>query len=236
MVTPQPKGFAVIVPKRIDRTLKRKIVTFADLKDSPGSWKISGIDRITTGELRFSSETTDVRHFSMKVGYKKWSVIAGSSEERKGELDIWQRKGGYAMAVNCPKVLVHAVASLLSLSIHGDLGGLSDKNLNKGDFLLIQKHALSIGGTMVVLHLRDVKVDEREMSVYNMTGRNIGNPEELIRAAKKVKRMGFRFPRLGDSEFHFWVADWGGGTLYQPSEFLPHHIIMLTRFFEQALS
>lgn len=139
------------------------------------------------------------------------------------------------MAINCPKVLVDAVASLLSLCIYGDLGGFSDKNLNKGDFLLVQKYALSLGGIMVVLHLRDIKVAEREMSVYNMTGRNIGNPEKLIRAAKKVKRMGFRFPRLGDSEFHFWVADWGGGTLYQPSEFLPHHIMTLTKFFERAL-
>ncbi len=73
------------------------------------------------------------------------------------------------------------------------------------------------------------------MSVYNLSGKNIGNPLESIEAAKKVKRMGFRFPRLADAPFHFWVADWGGGTIYQPLDVRPHHVIALTNFFEKAL-
>jgi hypothetical protein len=107
--------------------------------------------------------------------------------------------------------------------------------LRKEDFIAIQKHALSLGGVLSALHLRNVKVGNTERSVYNTTGKNIGNHDDLIVAAKKVKRMGFRFPRLGNSEFHFWVADWGGGTLYQPLQFLPHHVITLAKFFEEAL-
>lgn len=36
-----------------------------------------------------------------------------------------------------------------------------------------------------------------------------------MRLAKKIKRVGFSFPPncLGDSPFHFWVADWAGGMM-----------------------
>jgi len=231
----QPTGFAILVPNRRDMPLKKKSVNLAELKEFPGSWKIKGMDRITDAMLRVISESEELRHFKANVEYKQWSVIARSATMMRGEFDIWQRRSGYAVAVNCPTVLVDAAASLLSLSIYDDLGGFSGKSLKKDDFIAIQKHAFSLGGVMAVLHLRNVKIGGIERSVYNTTGKNIGNEEELIRAAKKVKRMGFRFPRLGDSYFHFWVADWGGGTLYQPSQFLPHHVVTLAKFFEEAL-
>jgi len=231
----RPRGFAILVPNRMDMTPKKKRVTLAELKEFPGSWKVKGLDRITSGVLSLSSETEDFRHFSVEMEYKQWSVIAKSAGKVSGSFDIWQRRGGYAVAVDCPRVLLDAAASLLSLSIYGDLGGFCTKNLKKEDFIAIQKHAFSLGAVMAALHLRNVKVGDSEMSVYNMTGKNIGNPQMLIRAAKKVKRIGFRFPRLGDSEFHFWVADWGGGTLYQPSQLLPHQVMTLAKFFEESL-
>ena len=232
---PQPRGFAILVPSRSDLQLKKNSVTLAELKSFPGSWKVKGLDRIVSGVLRLSSETEDLRHFSVEMEYMQWRVIAKSAEKVAGKFDIWQRRSGYAVAVDCHKFLVDAAASLLSLCIYGELGGFTGRNLRKEDFIAIQKHAFSLGGKMAVLHLRNIKVEDSDMSVYNISGRNIGNPEHRIRAAKKVKRMGFRFPRLGDSKFHFWVADWGGGTLYYPSPFLPHQVTTLARFFEEAL-
>jgi len=232
---PQPRGFAILVPSRGDIQLKKKSVTLAELKSFPGSWKVKGLDRIISGVLRLYSETEDLRHFSVEMEYMQWRVIAKSAEKVSGKFDIWQRRGGYAVAVDCHRFLVDAAATLLSLSIYGELGGFSGRNLKKEDFISIQKHAFSLGGKMAALHLRNIRVEDSEMSVYNITGKNIGNPQKLIRAAKKVKRMGFRFPRLGDSEFHFWVADWGGGTLYQPSQFLPHQVMTLAKFFEESL-
>lgn len=232
---PEPKGFAIIVPNRKDISLKKKSIMLAELKEFPGSWKVKWLDKITRGALRLSSEVDDIRHFNVEMEYMQWRVLAKSAEKVPGNFDVWQHKNGYAVAVNCPKNLVDATAALLSLSVYGDLAGFSSKNLHKADFIAIQKYAFGLGGVMAALHLRNIKVGDSEMSVYNITGKNIGNPEKLIKAAKKVKRMGFRFPRLGDSEFHFWVADWGGGTLYQPSEFLPHQVIALAKFFEEAL-
>jgi len=232
---PQPMGFAILVPNRKDAPLKKKNVNLTELKEFPGSWKIKGLGRIIDATLQMTSETEEMRHFEAIVEYKQWSAIARSATTISGEFDIWQRRSGYAVAINCATVLVDMAASLLSLSIYEDLGGFSGKSLKKDDFITIQKHAFSLGAVMAVLHLRNVKIGGIERSVYNTTGKNIGNEEDLIRAAKKVKRMGFRFPRLGDSYFHFWVADWGGGTLYQPSPFLPHHAVTLAKFFEEAL-
>lgn len=227
--------FVLLVPSKEDAPLKKKRVDLSKLKDFPGSWKVKGLDRIIDGALSFSSESGDYRHFRVHMKYERGSVITQKPTIVEGDFDIWQHKNGYAIAVKCPNALVDTVASLLSLSIHGELGWFHSKNLEREDFMAIQKHAFSLGGVMAVLHLRDVKVGDSQMSVYSVSGKNIGNPEKLINAAKKIKRMGFRFPRLGSSQYHFWVANQGNGTLYQPSEFLPHQVITLAKFFEEAL-
>jgi hypothetical protein len=232
---PEPRGFAILVPSRRDVPLKKKNVTLAELRSFPGSWKVRGLDRITDGTLNLISENEDLRHFSVEMKYLQRSVIAPRAVEVSGNFDVWQHRGGFAVAVNCPTFLVDAVASLISLSIYEDLGGITGKTLKKEDFIAIQAHAFSLGGIMTALHLRGISVDGYYRSVYNTTGKNIGKEEEKIKSAKKVKRIGFRFPRLGDSQFYFWVADWGGGTLYQPSQLLPHQVITLAKFFEEAL-
>jgi len=175
MVMPEPRGFAILVPTKRDVPLKKNSVTLDDLKEFPGSWKVKGLDRVTNCVLRLSSETEDLRHFSVEIGYKQRSVIGGVTREVSGKFDIWQRRGGYAIAVDCASFLVDVSASFLSLSIYGDLGGFSGKNLKKGDFIAIQRHALSLGGVLAALHLRNVKVGDTERSVYNTTGKNIGD-------------------------------------------------------------
>lgn len=233
--TQEPKAFAILIPEAADTSTKNNRLTLNNLKSVPGSWKIKGLERLINCEFRIVSEDDEVRHFNMAVTYKQRSVIAQEISEVKGSFDVWHHRGGFAIALDCSRFMVDSIAAFLSLSIYGEIGIFRGQTLRKEGFLKIQQHAFNLGGVLSVLHLRTLKVQDSEMSVYNLSGKNIGNPSEQISAAKKIKRMGFRFPRLGDSPFHFWVADWGGGTIYQPLVILPHHALALAKFFEDAL-
>jgi hypothetical protein len=59
--------------------------------------------------------------------------------------------------------------------------------------------------------------------------------ETLLKSAKKVKRVGFSIPKLMDESYSFWVADWGVGAIYRPTDMLPHQVAGLLEFLEGAL-
>lgn len=234
-MTHQPRSFALLVPISEDASIKKKQVSVEDLKSAPASWKISGLERTVEGTLRLVSESEEMRHFEVSMKYKQRSVIAEKASVISGTYEVWQHRNGYAIALDSPSTLVSPTAALLSLSVYGEIGRFHGRTLGKDDFKLIEEHAARLGGVMAALHLRNVKVGPNEMSVYNVTGKNIGDLDKMIKAAKKIKRMGFRIPRLGDTPYYFWVADWGGGTIYQPLDMMPHQVVSLIKFFEDAL-
>lgn len=57
----------------------------------------------------------------------------------------------------------------------------------------------------------------------------------MNKSAKTIKRVGFFIPNLVGEYYSFWVADWGGGAIYRPTDFLPHQVSGLLDFFEEAL-
>jgi hypothetical protein len=236
---PEPIGFIILAQKRNEESsMKVKEVTINELKNIPGSWKITNLDRIIDGKLRLISETETHRHFVMSLKYKQWVVIAQSTVKTGGKFDIWQHKNGYVLALMCPSPFRKVIAGMLSLSIFGKLGGFGERRLEKEDFIAMQKYAIEKGGTVNLIHLRNVIIGNNIWRVYHVSGEGIErDPDEQkkILMAKKIKYMSFRFPRLGGSKFYFRVTDWGGGAIYYPQPFLTHHAVTLIDFFEKAL-
>ena len=76
-----------------------------------------------------------------------------------------------------------------------------------------------------------------ELSVLKLSGRDIEGTsvDQLLSAAKKITRIGFQIPLIGEDEYKFWIGHWGGGTIYTPSMSEAHHIWNLLKFFEDAL-
>jgi len=239
-VTP-PKGFAIFFPAQEDGTsARKKEVTVPELKNFPSSWKVKNLDKVTGGKLRLLREDGEVREFEVVIDYGR--RVGSTRVKASSKFKVFQRRGGYAIAIDCPSRFIDTAAALLSLSVHGDLGGFGVRGIKRDDFLKLWEYARTRRGEPRDVHFRMIKGDS--VSVYRVSGRailhvkEIGEPVALMKLAKRIKRLGFGFPpnSLSDSEFHFWIADWGGGTIYEPLQVLPHHAIALAKFFEEALS
>jgi hypothetical protein len=88
-----------------------------------------------------------------------------------------------------------------------------------------------------MLHLRNVESENLSLSVLQVHGKDVErmNVDEMLKSAKKIKRVGFYIPNLLGESFSFWVANWGGGAIYRPIDFLPHQVAGFLEFFEDTL-
>jgi len=233
------RGFALIFPAQEDIKSKRKEITLKDLVFYPVSWKIKNLDKVTGGKLNLIYENDSLREFRIILDYNK--RVGNRIVNTSIKIDAFQSRKGYIVAIDCPSFLIYTVASLISLCIYGNINGFYARKFEKEDFLKIWDYAIKLGGIPREIHLRRIKGNK--VSIYHVTGQDIlgveeiGNPVKLMRMARKIKRLGFSFPPgcLDESPFHFWVADWGGGTIYEPLQLLPHHALILAEFFKRAL-
>jgi hypothetical protein len=236
----EPKEFVVILPVRADKPAARKEIRMKELDELPGLSHIEELDRILGGTLRIEKEEEDIRECRMVVDFEQ-RVFGSSYQIKDKPIKIVQRRGGCAVAFDCPTFLSRPLAVAFSVCVFGDPNGFEVRSFGRDEMTRIWEHALSIGGKPRLIHLR--KIRGESVSIYHVSGRDIcgveeiGDPVKLMQRAKKIKRLGFSFPpnTLGDSSFYFWVADWGGGTLYDPLDPLPHQLLILAEFFDRAL-
>jgi len=226
-----PKEFALMIPRLADEDARRREMTVEELFRLPGSGKTE--DPVTSGRLVLLREDGEMREFKINLLAKK----------KAEEIWVYQPRGGYAIALGCPSYARHTVGDLLSYSIYGKLGGFLSPRFEREEMEQILRHVWELGGKLREIHLR--RVPDNRISIYHVTGTDIlsmkekiGDPLRLMKEAKKIKRLGFSISPgvISDSSFHLWVADWGGGTLYDPLDPLPHHLVALAEFFRNALA
>jgi len=218
---------------------KHASVSLQELNQSKLGWLKIPEDREPEISLHQNYEDNQIREYQATA---KYTQRVGTSRVRtETSFKIVQRKGGCGIAFGCPSFLGKLTAALYSQAVFDEAGGFMVKNFEKRDFQKFWDYALKIGGTLRDVHLRDI--EGGKISVYRVSGKDIlrakgiGNLVELLKHANRIKRLGFGFPPncLSDSAFHFWIANWGGGTLYEPPEPSSYHLFALADFFEQAL-
>lgn len=113
---------------------------------------------------------------------------------------------------------------------------LLEMDLNR--YMALKQHAIELGGNVNMLHLKKVKSENLNLNVFTVHGSDVAkmNVDQMLKSAKIIKRVGFFVPNLvGEYYYSFWIADWGGGAIYRPTDFLPHQVSGFLDFFEEAL-
>jgi len=242
---PLPKNFAILTKPRIEvDKIERKDYELGLLMNFPGAWKainnkwLEDPDRLQDGGICFLSDQGEFRHFKVWFKYRRRGIAARNYVTEDAEFELWQHKNGFSLAVNAPKALAELAANLLSVAIYKDPFAVRIRKIRKEDFLALVQYTRSIGGKVVVLHLRHIRTEDMGiLSVLKISGMDMkrANVDKLLNAAKRVTRIGFYIPNLGGTEFKFWIGHWGGGTIYLPPILEPHHVWTLIRFFEGVL-
>jgi len=242
---PLPKNFAILTrPRREVNSVKVRSYSLDSLLNFPGAWKaissrwLEDPNRLQDGGIRLLSDEGEYRHYKVWFRYLRRGIASRRYMPDEAEFELWQHKGGFSLVVNAPKALAELTATLLSTAIYKDPFAVRVRRLEKDDFLTLVRYVRSIGGKVVVLHLRYIRTEDMgDLSVLKMSGPNMKreNIDRLLGVARRVTRVGFHIPNMGGTEFKFWVGHWGGGTIYLPPTLEPHHVWSLIRFFENAL-
>lgn len=242
---PLPTNFTILTRPR-EEIVKVEKTTFGleVLMDFPSAWRALGSkwmdspERLKEGELQLLSEEGEFRHFKVWIKYEKKGIAAKEYSLEKAEFQVWQHKNGFSLIINAPRILAELSACLLSVAIYKDPFAIRVHKIRKEDFLTLISYVKSLGGKVVVLHLRGINTEDMgNLSVFKVSGKDLEKSQDIDRfleVAKKVTRIGFQIPNLGGTEFRFWLGHWGGGTIYLPSMTEPHHVWNLIRFFEKA--
>lgn len=216
--------------------VKKKLM-LENLRNLRGSGKFSEIlKKIVGGELSFARETKNFRQYKLRCEFYGRKVsIAKEVPTYSGEFDIWQHKGGLAMTVGPSMILSRIAAAFLSASLYEEVDLAELFEFRSEDFSLLKEHIAKLGGEVTLLHIVGIKgTTYRTLTV---TGKNLEESEMwgFVDKASEIRRIGFRVSDLGGEPFSFWVASWGGGSIYQPFELLPHHISGFLDLLEKAL-
>ena len=234
------REFAILIQPQEDVSLEKEKYPLKILKDFPGSSQLPELkgDIVTEGELELVSETKELREFDVTFKYKRRkTLISEESPEVTGNFKLWQHKKGLAVAVDSPRLLSSVAAAFLSVVQHNELRAVRLLEMTSNRFLALRKHANELGGQVTMLHLRDVESENLRLSAFQVHGYDVEkmDVEKMLKSARKIKRVGFYIPNLAGEPFSFWVADWGGGAIYRPTELIPHQIAGLLEFFENSL-
>ncbi len=239
-----PKNFVIISkPRREIYKVERNHFSLNDLMNFPGAWKalnqkwIENPDLLKAGEIRLLSEIDEFRHFLVRITYLRKGIASKDFFTDNAEFELWQHIDGFSLAVNATEDLAEIAAVMLSVGIYKDPFALRIRRMSKKDFLALVRYVKSVGGDVNILHLRWVRTEKGILSTFKISGRTLEefDIEKLIEASKKVTRIGFYIPNLGGTEFKFWIAHWGGGTIYTPQILERHNIWSLILFFEKVL-
>jgi len=239
-----PKNFVIISkPRKEVHRIEKKHFGLDVLMNFPGAWRalnrkwVENPDLLKAGEIKLLSEIDEFRHFLVKIKYLRKGIASKHFFEDDAEFELWQHINGFSLAVNATEDLAEIAAVMLSVGIYRDPFALRIRRISKEDFLALVRYVKSLGGVVNILHLRWVRTEKGILSTFKISGKTLNgfDIEKLIEASKRVTRIGFHIPNLGGTEFNFWVAHWGGGTIYIPQMPERHNIWSLILFFERAL-
>jgi hypothetical protein len=235
------REFALFRQYLEDVSLKKGKYPLKKLMDFPGSsclWKSGEEDIVKEGELELVSEIQEFREFDITFKYRRRKTqISDESLIETGKFKLWQHKRGLAVAIDSPRLLSNVAASFLSVVQYNELKAIKPLEMNTKEFLALRKHAIELDGKVTMLHLKNVESNNIKLSVFQVHGNDLEkmDVEKMLIGAKKIKRVGFSIPNLMGESYSFWVADWGGGAIYKPTELLPHQIAGILEFFEDSL-
>lgn len=163
--------------------------------------------------------------------------LVEEKQEGRQRADVWVRKGySLALASDLPASFSRLASALLSAGLYGETGGVVELEFDRGKFGRLLERVEEKGGKLVSVHLRGAMLNGEYKDVVQVSSsKGVGRAErEAVMSCKKIKRLGFHLT-LGEEFYHFWIAAEGNGTLYSPSNPLPHHYGELLRFLEEAI-
>jgi hypothetical protein len=240
-----PKNFAILTRPRIETKSEgaNKEFRLDELMKFPGAWKaidpkwLEIPERLKDGGLMLVSEDENYARYKVWFDYLRKGIAAKEYRLERAEFEIWEHKNGLSLVVNAPRELAELSATFLAVIKCKDPFAIRLYKLNKENFIALIQHVRSLGGKVTVLQLRFVRTEDMgELSSLKISGKDLEeqNIDKLLSAAKKITRVGFYIPYLGEV-FKFWVGHWGGGTIYMPIIIEPHHVWKLIEFFEKSI-
>jgi hypothetical protein len=230
------REFALMIQPTKDVPFQLEKYSFDALKNFPGGSRLWKDDVATDGELCIVREDSHFREFDITLRYKRRQTqISSDRPEVTGKFKIWQHKGGLLMAIDSDRKISEVAAAFLSIVQYNDLRAIRLLRINTGRFLALKNYTMKVDGKVTMLHLRDGIDEDGSFTTYHRHGSfDFSRVDSRLGTAKRIKRIGFSFSTFGES-YNFWIADWGVGAIYRPTEMLPHQVAGLLEFFEGAL-
>lgn len=232
------RQFSIFVQSSKKSHISKKSYPINILTEFPGSSKLPELDLVVDGSLKLISESKEFYQFKVNLEYhRRKSGISDKSYKEKGSFEIWQHKGGFCVSVDSSRALSKVAAAFLSVVQFDELKAIRLLEMDLNRYMALKQYAIKLGGGINMLHLKNVMSEGINLNVITVHGKDVGKMkvDEMLKGAKKIKRIGFFIPNLISEYYSFWVADWGGGAIYSPTDFLPHQVAGLLDFFEQAL-
>jgi hypothetical protein len=232
------REFALLVQPTNDAQLQDKKYSFGLLDNFPGSSHLlKDEDLVTDGMLEVVNEDKRFREFDVTLRYKRHQTqISSDRPEVTGKFKLWQHKGGLAVAIDSDRKISEVAAAFLSAAQYRELKAIRLLRINKTRFLALRQYAIELEGKVTMRHLRNGWDMHGKFPTFNRTGDlEATYEEELFNNSEKIKRIGFSIPNLMGESYSFWVADWGVGAIWKPTDLGIHVIAGLLEFFENAL-
>jgi len=227
-------------PRKIKFKNDKKIYTIEELKDTPGSSRISELEKVKEGTLEFVGEIGEYRLFRFICNYIQRHG-ATLSEVRDRPLEYWQSKNGsLVISFGFPRSVAKVGAALLSFATFGDLAVITEFPIFKSDFLRLKDKVKELNGSLTLIDIRKVSWGSGTLRQLMMKGNKlekIPGLEEVLQNVERISSLGFLVPSIRDvtRQFSFRLTDWGGGQIYSPPDPQPHELAEFFTFLEESL-